>query len=141
MTTTLDTTRDVLEILRLNARYNLAVDTGDAQAWADCFTPDGVFHALLEGHTPRGTQQLREFVPVCAAAFGEMHHLTTNEIVDVTGDTATQTCYLQFFAEKDGRLEGSVCLYRDELRRTETGWAYADRTVEFKRRFTAVENG
>lgn len=133
-----DPTTDVLEILRLNARYNFAVDAGDAQAWAACFTRDGVFHALLEGHTPKGTAELEAFVPACTAAFGTMHHLTTNEVVDVDGDRATQTCYLQFFAEKDGTVQGSICVYRDELAREDGQWRYADRKVEFKRSFATL---
>ena len=131
------TTTAILEIMRLNARYNFAIDAGDADAWASCFTQDGVFHALLEGHTPKGTEELAAFVPVCVEAFGAMHHLTTNEVIEVHGDTATQNCYLQFLAEKDGQLQANICIYRDELRLEDGAWRYADRKVDFKRQFAA----
>lgn len=140
MTTTVSSTHvaDVLEIKELNARYNFAVDERDNAAWAGCFTRDGVFHALLEGHTPTGTQQLSDFVDIVNDAFGAMHHLTTNEIIEITGDTATQKCYLLFFARKDGHLDGSICVYDDALTREDGAWKYSSRKVDYKAPFTSL---
>lgn len=141
MTQTISSTRlaDVQEIKELNARYNFAVDEHDNAGWANCFTRDGVFHALLEGHTPTGFQQLSDFVDVVNDAFGAMHHLTTNEIIDVTGDTATQKCYLLFFARKDGHLDGSICVYDDALTREDGAWKYSSRNVIYKTAFTSLD--
>ncbi len=47
---------DKAEIIELHARYNRTVDTGDAEAWAACFTPDGEFDAR-SAHS-RGTAEL-----------------------------------------------------------------------------------
>jgi len=135
---TTDNTAAILEIMRLNARYNFSVDAADGPAWADCFTRDGVFYALLEGHTPKGADELSAFVPVLVEAFGTMHHLTTNEIIDVDGDTATQTCYLQFFVANKGLTQGSLCVYHDELAREDGAWKFVSRRVDFKRPFTTL---
>ena len=41
--------QDYFEIQQLYARYNIAIDSGDAEGWAATFTPDGVFNTF-SGH-------------------------------------------------------------------------------------------
>src|SRR5450631_764257 len=41
--------QDNSEIQQLYARYNIAIDNGDGEAWAATFTPDGVFNQFA-GH-------------------------------------------------------------------------------------------
>ncbi|MDV6262191.1 nuclear transport factor 2 family protein [Rhodococcoides yunnanense] len=94
---------DVHAIQELNARYNFAVDETDGAAWADCFTATGVFNALLPGQTLTGTEELIDFMPIVTEAFGRMQHLTTYEIITVSGNETTQKCYLLFFGARDGR--------------------------------------
>jgi uncharacterized protein (TIGR02246 family) len=110
------TSSDIQEIKALNAKYNFSLDEGDADGWARCFTADGTFNAALGGTKLKGTEQLKAFVPTCTAAFGTMYHLTTNEIISIDGENARQKCYLQFFAKKDGALDGYICVYDDWLR-------------------------
>ena len=43
------TAQDYTEIDQLYARYNFSIDSGDAEGWADTFTPDGVFGGNTEG--------------------------------------------------------------------------------------------
>src|SRR5271168_5550342 len=43
------TAQDNFEIQQLYARYNIAIDGGDAEGWAATFTPDGVFNTF-SGH-------------------------------------------------------------------------------------------
>lgn len=126
---------DILAIKRLNATYNFAIDEGDADAWAGCFTADGLFNALIEGEKPRGTAALKAFVATVTAAFGQMHHFTTNEIIDISGDTARQKCHLQFFYKKAGKIEGAICVYDDWLQREDGAWKYARRDVILKNKF------
>jgi len=38
------TAEDYFEIQQLYAKYNHAIDSGNADAYADTFTPDGVFN-------------------------------------------------------------------------------------------------
>ena len=130
----------IQEIKELNARYNFAVDECDADAWAGCFTADGVFNALLEGERPRGTAQLRAFVRTVNDAFGQMNHLTTNELITFDGETAKQKCYLLFFSKKGGQLEGNICVYDDDLARENGAWKYCRRNVEVKAKFADIED-
>ncbi|MGW0038751.1 nuclear transport factor 2 family protein [Gordonia sp. NPDC003376] len=117
------------EIRALGARYNFAIDEGTAQEWADTFSTDGVFHALIEGQEPKGHAELAAFVPLCRDTFGPMRHLTMNEIITVDGDRATQTCYLLFFAHKEGEIDGTVCVYEDQLAIENGAWKFTDRKV------------
>src|SRR5271163_2930815 len=41
--------QDYFEIQQLYARYNIAIDSGDAEGWAATFTPDGAFNTSI-GH-------------------------------------------------------------------------------------------
>ena len=66
------TPSDIQEIKALNAKYNFSIDEGNAESWASCFTTDGAFNAAIEGETPKGTEQLRAFVPTGIATFGTM---------------------------------------------------------------------
>lgn len=50
---------DALAIERLYARYNHAIHLGDGPAWADCFTPNGVFFNQRE--TVTGRQSLTAY--------------------------------------------------------------------------------
>ena len=43
------TTADRLEILELLGRYAHAIDSGDGEAYADCFTDDGVIELRRAG--------------------------------------------------------------------------------------------
>jgi ketosteroid isomerase-like protein len=130
----------IQEIKELNAKYNFAVDDCDADAWASCFTADGVFNALLEGEKPRGTDQLKAFVRTVNDAFGKMNHLTTNELITFDGETASQKCYLLFFYKKNGQLEGSICVYDDALQRENGEWKYRRRNVEVKAKFADIKD-
>lgn len=126
------------EIRALGARYNYAVDEGTPEEWAATFSTDGVFHALIEGQTPKGHAELAAFVPLCRETFGPMRHLTMNELIEVDGDTATQTAYLLFFAQKDGVVDGTVCVYEDELVREDGAWKFSDRKVRPVMPFTQL---
>ncbi|WP_017761239.1 nuclear transport factor 2 family protein [Pseudacidovorax intermedius] len=131
----------ILEIQALNAQYNFAVDEADGDAWAACFTTSGVFNALLEGERPVGTEELKKFVTTVNHAFGQMHHLTTNEIISFEGDgKARQKCYLQFFYKKDGQLEGTLCVYDDWLEIENGAWKFSRRDVLPKAKFAHLND-
>lgn len=131
---------DIQEIKALNAKYNFSLDEGNAEAWASCFTADGAFNAAIGGAKPEGAEQLKAFVPTCVATFGTMYHLTTNEIISVDGESARQKCYLQFFAKKDGALDGYICVYDDWLKRENGDWKYSRRDVATKDKFTHLKD-
>ena len=121
------TTEDRQEILELAARYNHAIDAGDAAAWAATFTTDGVFESAQA--TPQGTDALTEF----AAGFGQAvpggRHWTNNHVVDGDGDSAIHTCYLNLMSVQDGVKVLATGLYKDELTKLDGKWLYTKRAV------------
>ena len=66
------TNDDRVEIRDLISRYNKAIDTGDADGYANTFTPDGQFIGIVG--TFNGRDELRAF----AAAYATEESSTPN---------------------------------------------------------------
>ncbi len=125
-------------IRQLLARYNWAIDFGDVDGWAACFTEDGAFTCLglPEGDPRGGTHQghaaLRAYATAhYARAQGRARHWNWNLLIEVAGDEATMRCYLNAHGAGQGetamlRVTG---IYHDQLRRTAEGWRFASREV------------
>lgn len=120
-------TEDKVEILELAARYNHAIDSGDAKGWADTFTPDGVFDSAQA--QPAGTEALCAFAEGFAQQLPGARHWTNNHVIDGDGDSATHTCYLNLIQSKDGGKTIATGLYRDELKKVNGKWRFTRRTV------------
>jgi hypothetical protein len=118
---------DRLAIRELTARYNRAVDDGDGEAFASTFTSDGRLEVGTEmvcigfvelaafGGKPRGTV-----------------HVTSDAIVELDGEDATQRCTLVLFRRsRDGHSVSveNTGRYDDRLVRTGDGWRFRSRTV------------
>jgi 4-carboxymuconolactone decarboxylase len=128
--------RSLATVSTVDAKYNFAIDEGNAEEWASCFPADGAFNAAIEGEQPRGTEQLKAFVPTGTTTFGTMYHFTTNEIISADGENARQKCYLQFFSKRDGAINGYICVYDDWLKRENGAWKYNRRDVISKDQFS-----
>jgi uncharacterized protein (TIGR02246 family) len=117
---------DVEDIRKLLAEYCFAIDTGDADRWANLFAEDGVFDSnALEPLIGRAA--LRDFV-VSVVPPGR-RHFTANEIISVDGDAATVRAYAVVTMDSPPTLS-SVGTYDDELVRTEDGWRFRRRYFE-----------
>jgi len=119
---------DKLEILELAARYNHAIDFGDGEAWADTFTPDGVFKGGGPGPV-QGREALAAFVGGFAQNMAGARHWTNNHVIDGDGDSATHTCYLNLIQTKDGAKSVVTARYNDEVVKVDGAWKFASRTV------------
>lgn len=123
------TVEDQLDIQQLYARYNHAIDSGQADQWAACFTSDGIFSSGASGEFT-GTEALAAF----AKGFAERlkaRHWTNNLVLDAAGDGAKGSCYLMLY-RLGGETPASIMIsgiYDDELVRTGDGWKFARRTV------------
>ena len=111
-------TEDRDEILQLLYRYNHAIDSGDAEGWADTFTEDGSLDAA--GQLISGREGLVEF----ASSVRGLRHLVANPVVDISGDAATVRAYLLVFM---GTAPAMIGTYEDEVVRTPAGWRFAKR--------------
>ncbi len=115
---------DRLDIQDLAARYNTAIDSGDAEAWAATFTPDGTFES--GGRTHQGTEALTAFARGFADRMAGARHWNNNMIIEGDGDQATLRCYLLLM--RAGQVVTSA-RYEDTLRRVDRQWRFASRKV------------
>ena len=121
------TAADRIEIQMLGARYNHAIDYGDAEGWTDTFIPEGCFIS------PQGQWDGREaligFANDSAARPPARRHWTNNRVIDGDGDDATSTCYLNLIDATNGGATLVTGLYRDRLRKLDGAWKFVERSV------------
>lgn len=116
------------EAIRDLARsYAHQVWRGDIRAIADLFAPDGVMD------TPDlpplvGPEGIFEAYSKMLTA-DEFHPFVHNHVIDLDGDTATGTCYLDLRAKINGRQLLSSGWYDDHYRRVDGVWKFASRKV------------
>jgi len=123
---------DVLEIRAVIDRYATAVDRRDWELARTCFTED-----CTADYGRSGSWAGRE---VLVTALDDMHrdlgptmHRITNHDVQVDGDTATATSYLDAMLQVEHRgfdLLHVLGRYSDLLVRTEDGWRISVRRVD-----------
>ncbi len=122
-------TEDMLAIQQLYARYNHAIDSGDADGWAACFTADGTFTSGASGSFA-GREQLTTFAQGFASRL-KARHWTNNLIIEADGEGATGTCYLMLLRLQEGSPASVLTtgIYRDSLLRDAGAWKFTSRSV------------
>jgi hypothetical protein len=120
---------DYIEIQQLYARYNNAIDSGDAEAWAATFVPDGSFnqfngHDALVGFINTWRDKMKGT---------NRRHWNTNLTITPSAEGATGSVYLLLVdvSVKPPAI-GSAAKYEDSLVKTPQGW-------RFKKRVTKAE--
>jgi ketosteroid isomerase-like protein len=124
------------EIRQLLGRYNLAIDLGDTDGWAGCFTPDGAFECSgLPDGSPlggrhEGTEGLRAYAAThFGKAKGRARHWNANILIEGDGETATMRCYLLNVTAGAGRMAGTTGIYDDRLRKVDGEWRFVERHI------------
>jgi hypothetical protein len=118
--------QDTAEIQQLYARYNIAIDTGDAQGWAATFIPEGVFNTFT------GHDALVGFVKMWREKLNGAARKHWNTNLALSGDAkyATGTVYLMLL--DTSTKPASIIftgIYNDSLVKTKGGWRFAKRTT------------
>ncbi|MGH3411632.1 MAG: nuclear transport factor 2 family protein [Marmoricola sp.] len=113
---------DVAQIKRLKYRYLRTLDLKRWDEFADCFVPEatGDYDGLVFDSREKLVAFMRENMGPGLISVHHVHHPE----VDVDGDTATGTWYLQdkvILPEAKFVLEGAA-FYDDRYRRTPDGW-------------------
>jgi uncharacterized protein (TIGR02246 family) len=117
--------QDYFEIQQLYAKYNHAIDSGNAEAYADTFTPDGVFN----GNS--GREALVKFVK--ETWMGRMNgatrqHWNTNLMLNGDSKKATGSVYLMLVDLSTKPVSVmAMAMYSDELTKTPQGWRFTKR--------------
>jgi hypothetical protein len=119
--------QDYFEIQQLYARYNIAIDSGDAEGWAATFTPDGVFNTF-SGH-----DALVGFVKTWREKLNGATRKHWNNNLQITGNSkeANASVYLVLvdFSTKPASIL-TTATYTDSLVKTKDGWRFTKRTTK-----------
>ena len=122
---------DQLSIQQLYARYNHAIDSGKADAWAACFTPEGTFESPQGVFT--GNEGLIGFAKGFHAQMkGKARHWTNNLVIEGNGGTASGTCYLVLnMGGEPGKPPSAAAagIYLDQLAKQAGEWKFTRRAV------------
>lgn len=118
---------DIEAIKQLTARYNRAFDEGRAEDWAGCFTPDGFFERSNAGRAYQGRD---EIAGLCRSYPTSGRHVTSEHLITVEGDRATQTCYLQYLDRDNGFAIAMFGVYEDKLERQNGEWLFKERRLQ-----------
>ena len=118
------------EIRELLARYCFALDAERFEDMAALFTPDGVWETAFGTGTGRAgiVAQARS---IATADRPRRVHLTTNIVIDLSGDNATaRSNWLLFQNSPNGPTIGSGGGYTDKLRKIDGTWFFQHRTID-----------
>jgi hypothetical protein len=141
--------QDRVMIEDLMARYEWALDTGDADAYGALFTEDAVLQSGDRETRGRAaiTQEVRDLVArfraaaSTASATGEesaeakparkVIHAYANAVIDISGDTATaQSNWIEVWNIRSGAAEvGAAGEYHDRLVKQDGRWYFQHRTL------------
>ena len=121
-------TDDVVAIQGLAARYNHAIDSGDAEGFIATWVESGVLDAgglFIDGHAA-----LKEFTVNFAAGAQAPRHVATNLVIDGDGDNATLKAYVQMYVlagDPAQQIIAAAGKYDDTLIKEDGTWKFVRR--------------
>ncbi len=127
MSSTTDTIQDRLAIIELLNGIEMALDLGDAGAYANGFAPDGRIDAA--SHRAEGKQALKAMISgMHASGFlpGKRQYLGPIK-VDVDGDEARAVSNWWIADIREGPTLWATGTYTDRLKRIDGEWKIVDR--------------
>ena len=120
-------TQDYIDIEQLYSTYNHAIDSGDGEAWAATFTPDGAFNKFT------GHDQLVGFIQQWKEKMngGNRRHWNTNLRIVPSKDGASASVFLMLLdvTTKPPSIVATG-MYNDTLVKTATGWRFKTRQTK-----------
>lgn len=124
---------DKCAIQELIARYSHAIDSGNYDAWIDCFAEDGAFEGTRAGRFV-GRAALKEFTERFearrATEYPNVRHCVLNTVTDIEGDTARSSSYLQvLITGKEGTKFAFCGRYADTFVKVDGAWRFQERKV------------
>jgi uncharacterized protein (TIGR02246 family) len=134
-----DYANDRAEIENLSARYFIAMDSHDADTYAATFVPDG--ELVYAGGDDHGRQQIHDTIANWNNARSSappgpsrprLQHSITNEVIDVTGDTAIQVAYWTAHTNATPQKDVQVLYfghYLDHLVKVKGHWFFKKREI------------
>ncbi len=119
----LDRVESELAIQQLPARYALAVDARDLDAWVQLFVED-----VDCGRHGRGREALRRFIDPNVRTFYRSHHQICGHVIDfLDADHAKGTVYCRAEHESRGQWIVMTICYFDTYERRDGKWYFVRR--------------
>jgi hypothetical protein len=121
------TAQDNFEIQQLYARYNIAIDSGDAEGYAATFTPNGVFNDT------RGHDALVGFAKMWREKLNGATRRHWNNNLRITGDSKHANGFVYLMLIDIGTKPAGILTtlsYTDTLVKTKDGWRFSKRTTK-----------
>lgn len=122
---------DKAAIKEVTARYSVAVDSGDADGFAQVFTEDIVWQWPALGLCYEGRGALRGLAAAIAEHLPGGQHVISNHVISLYGEEAEGVCELTCFISRPEKiytvLQG---FYRDRYRKVDGRWYICRRNVE-----------
>jgi 3-phenylpropionate/cinnamic acid dioxygenase small subunit len=123
---------DYREIQAVLNRYASALDKKQYQRLSEVFTREGTANYIGLAEC-KGLDSIIDLVSGVLDRCGQTQHLLGNVQIDVQGDQATASCYLQAIHVGLGDFAGQVNTvwgeYRDQLVKTAAGWRISYREL------------
>jgi hypothetical protein len=119
--------QDYTEIQQLYARYNIAIDSGDAEGWAATFTADGVFNTSI------GHDALVNFVKTWREKLNGATRKHWNNNLQITGNSKEASGFVYLMLVDISTKPPSIlatATYTDSLVKTKDGWRFTKRTTK-----------
>jgi SnoaL-like protein len=121
------------EIINLYSAYNLTSDEGDAEGYANCFTPDGEHHGTYD---LKGRAELIRYKKEDKAKRTHLYRRHWNgsiHLEKIDGGTIRGRCYFFGYNGEPGQLPymTHAGVYTDTIKLTEEGWKFAERRIAF----------
>jgi len=119
--------QDGFEIQQLYAKYNIAIDSGDGEAWASTFTPDGVFNQFV-GHVA-----LVDFVKMWREKLNGATRKHWNNNLQISGNSKEASGFVYLMLVDISSKPASIlttATYTDSLVKTKDGWRFTKRTTK-----------
>jgi uncharacterized protein (TIGR02246 family) len=119
--------QDYFEIQQLYARYNIAIDNGDAEGWAATFTPDGAFNTMV------GHDALVGFVKMWREKLNGATRKHWNNNLQVTGDSKEASAFVYLMLVDYSTKPATILTtgtYTDSLIKTKDGWRFTKRITK-----------
>lgn len=119
--------QDNAEIQQLYARYNIAIDSGDAEGYAATFTPDGVFNNLA------GHDALVGFAKTWREKLNGATRKHWNNNLQITGNSKQANGFVYLMLVDISTKPASILAtlsYTDTLVKTKAGWRFSKRTTK-----------
>jgi 3-phenylpropionate/cinnamic acid dioxygenase small subunit len=120
---------DQRAIAMLVADYAFALDDGDMDRLAACFTKDATADYGAWGGLNEGVEEIVATCSIGATALDATQHLLGPARIEVDGDSARSHCYLQALHVSGNSTFTVFGTYRDVLIRTPDGWRIRQRVL------------